>query len=167
MCVRVSACVCVQRRLRLLVESYQDEKAVAALVSSIQSGPSEAEIQERHQLERERRKRMKEQQEEELRRTREKRLAREALTARQQERTEQLSRASTAAVIGGSTVATARDPSRLTQPTQSMVERAKQRQSEEAEQEEYARTHGGRTPGTMLTRMNMGHTATPSWRKGL
>jgi hypothetical protein len=62
---------------------------------------------------------------------------------------------------------TQRDPSRLTRPTSAMVARARQREEEEAEVAEYQRTHGGKTPTTMLSRPVLGSRATPGWRQGL
>ena len=133
------------------------------MVAAIQSAPTSRELAEKDRADREARRRLKEKQAEEIRIAKEKRRAKEAETARLIERQEAMARAAAATVVPS----TARDPSRLIQPTAAMIERARQRQAEEEEQAEYARTHGGRTPGTMLQRNVMGHTATPAWRKGL
>jgi hypothetical protein len=151
---------CLQRRLRSIVEAYQEERAVLSLVSQIQSQPTQADLAEKERAEKEARRRLKEQQAEELRKVKEKREAKLAETARERERKSALERASAAP-------ATQRDPSRLTQPTGAMIARAKQREEEEEAIEKYKREHGGRTPSTMLGRTSLGHTAMPSWRKGL
>jgi hypothetical protein len=151
-----------QRRLRSVVEAYHEDQAVHEMVAAIQAAPTASEIAEKERAEKEARRRRKEQQEEQIRAVKEKRLAKEAQTARLMERQEAMARAAAASVPS-----TSRDPSRLTQPTAAMVERARQREAEDAAQAEYSRTHGGRTPGTMLGRQVLGHTATPSWRKGI
>lgn len=149
-----------RRRLRSIVDAYQEEKAVEQLVEQLQAQPTQRELQERERSERDARRRLRDKQEADLRAVREKREARLAETARREERRDALARAAAAP-------STARDPSRLTQPTTAMLERARQREAEEAELVAYQKSHGGRTPSTMLARPVMGHTATPGWRKGM
>ena len=91
----------------------------------------------------------------------EKRQAKERQQRAAEERRLQMQQAAAPAL------ATQRDPSRLTRPTSALLQRAKQREEEEAAVAEYQRTHGGKTPSTVLSRPVMGSRATPGWRAGL
>lgn len=152
-----------RRRLHSIVEAYHEEKSVLDLVAAMQSAPTERERSERAHTEREAARKLKLKQESLLREVKQKREEKAREKARAIEKKEALLRASAPLA----SVAVVRDPSRLTRPTSALLARAKQREAEEEAAREYASTHGGRTPATMLGRVSMGHTATPSWRKGI
>lgn len=150
-----------RRRLRSVVEAAAEERAAEAMVAAIASAPSAREIAQAERAEREAARRLREKQEALLAEVAAKRAAKEREAHRAEQRRAQLAAASAPAL------SSQRDPSRLVRPTSAMVERARQRESEEAEIAEYQRTHGGKTPTTMLSRPVLGMKATAGWRQGL
>ena len=150
-----------RRRLRSAVEAAAEERAAEAMVAAIQAAPSAREIAQAERAEREATRRLREKQEALLAEVAAKRAAKEREAARAEQRRAQMAAAAAPAL------ASQRDPSRLVRPTSAMVERARQREAEEAEIAEYQRTHGGKTPTTMLSRPVLGMKATAGWRQGL